>query len=103
MLMEEFSRAAVVELFARERITVFPAVPLIFDLLARRVMGQSRPGNSLRLAFSAGAPLAAAVAREFREAFGVYIRQVYGTTETRAEPLTWTSTFRIRSTQSACL
>ncbi len=84
VLMEEFSRAAVVELFARERITVFPAVPLIFDLLARRVMGQSRPGNSLRLAFSAGAPLAAAVAREFREAFGVYIRQLYGTTETGA-------------------
>jgi long-chain acyl-CoA synthetase len=81
VLLEEFNRAAVVELFARERITVFPAVPLLFDLLARRVMGQSRPGNSLRLVFSAGAPLAAAVSREFREAFGVYVRQLYGTTE----------------------
>ena len=81
MLLEEFNRAAVVELFARERITVFPAVPLIFDLLSRRVMGQSRPGNSLRLVFSAGAPLSSAVAREFREAFGVYVRQLYGTTE----------------------
>ncbi len=84
VLMDDFNRAAAVELFARERITVFPAVPLIFDLLARRVMGQSRPGNSLRLAFSAGAPLATAVAREFREAFGVYVRQLYGTTETGA-------------------
>jgi len=84
VLMEEFNRAAVVELFARERITVFPAVPLIFDLLARRVMGQSRPGNALRLAFSAGAPLSASVSREFREAFGVYVRQLYGTTETGA-------------------
>jgi long-chain acyl-CoA synthetase len=81
VLLEEFNRAAVVELFARERITVFPAVPLLFDLLARRVMGQSRPGNSLRLVFSAGAPLSSAVAREFREAFGVYVRQLYGTTE----------------------
>jgi long-chain acyl-CoA synthetase len=81
VLLEEFNRAAVVELLARERITVFPAVPLIFDLLSRRVMGQSRPGNSLRLVFSAGAPLASAVAREFREAFGVYVRQLYGTTE----------------------
>ena len=81
VVMEEFNRAAVVELFARERITIFPAVPLIFDLLGRRVMGQSRPGNSLRLVFSAGAPLSAAVAREFREAFGVYVRQLYGTTE----------------------
>ena len=81
VLMEEFNRAAVVEYLARERITIFPAVPLIFDLLSRRVMGQSRPGNSLRLVFSAGAPLSAAVAREFREAFGVYVRQLYGTTE----------------------
>ena len=81
VVMEEFNRAAVVELFARERITIFPAVPLIFDLLGRRVMGQSRPGNSLRLVFSAGAPLSAAAAREFREAFGVYVRQLYGTTE----------------------
>lgn len=81
VVMEDFNRAAVVELFARERITIFPAVPLIFDLLGRRVMGQSRPGNSLRLAFSAGAPLSPSVAREFREAFGVYVRQLYGTTE----------------------
>jgi long-chain acyl-CoA synthetase len=81
VVMEEFNRAAVVELFARERITIFPAVPLIFDLLSRRVMGQSRPGNSLRLVFSAGAPLSPAVSREFREAFGVYVRQLYGTTE----------------------
>ena len=81
VLMEEFNRAAVVEYLARERITIFPAVPLIFDLLSRRVMGQSRPGNSLRLVFSAGAPLSATVAREFREAFGVYVRQLYGTTE----------------------
>ena len=44
-------------------------------------MGQSRPGNSLRLVFSAGAPLSSGVAREFREAFGVYVRQLYGTTE----------------------
>ena len=81
VLLEEFNRAAVVELLARERITIFPAVPLIFDLLSRRVMGQSRPGNLLRLVFSAGAPMSSAVAREFREAFGVYVRQLYGTTE----------------------
>ncbi len=81
VVMEEFNRAAVVELFARERITIFPAVPLIFDLLSRRVMGQSRPGNALRLVISAGAPLSAATSREFREAFGVYVRQLYGTTE----------------------
>ena len=81
VLMEEFNRAAVVELLARERITVFPAVPLMFDLLSRRVMGQLRPRNSFRLVFSAGAPLPSSVAREFREAFGADVRQLYGTTE----------------------
>ncbi len=84
VLMEQFNRAAVVELFARERITIFPAVPLMFDLLSRRGEGQSRPENSLRLVFSAGAPLPSAVAREFKEAFGVYVRQLYGTTEVGA-------------------
>lgn len=81
VLMEEFSRAAAVELFGRERITVVPAVPLMFDLLSRGVGGKSRPLNSLRLVFSAGAPLSSAIARDFKEAFGVYVRQLYGTTE----------------------
>lgn len=81
VLMEEFNRAGVVEFLTRERITIFPAVPLMFDLLARHVMGQSRSSNSLRLVFSAGAPLPAAVAREFRGRFGVYVRQLYGATE----------------------
>ncbi len=84
VVMDEFNRAAAVELFYRERITVFPAVPFIFDLLARRATGQPRPANSLRLVFSAGAPLSPAVAGQFREAFGVYVRQLYGTTETGA-------------------
>jgi long-chain acyl-CoA synthetase len=81
VLVEEFNRAAVVELLARERITILPAVPFMFDLLSRRVAGQSRPANSLRLVFSAGAALSSAVAQEFGEAFGAPVRQLYGTTE----------------------
>jgi long-chain acyl-CoA synthetase len=60
---------------------MLPAVPLAFDLLARGEAGHARPANSLRLAFSAGARLPPAVARDFREAFGVHARQLYGTTE----------------------
>jgi long-chain acyl-CoA synthetase len=81
VLMQEFNRAAVVDLFSRERITIFPAVPLMFDLLSRRVIGQPPRENSLRLAFSAGAPLPSAIAGEFKQAFGVDVRQLYGTTE----------------------
>jgi long-chain acyl-CoA synthetase len=81
VLMQEFNRAEATSLLAREHITVLPAVPLMFDLLSRSAMGQPRLANSLRLAFSAGAALPSAVARAFGEAFGVYVRQLYGTTE----------------------
>jgi long-chain acyl-CoA synthetase len=81
VLMREFNRAAVVELFARERITIFPAVPLMFELLSRPVAGHSSRDNTLRLAFSAGARLSSAIAKEFREAFRIYVRQLYGATE----------------------
>jgi long-chain acyl-CoA synthetase len=78
VLMEEFNRAEAVSVLARERITIFPAVPVMFDLLSRRAMKES---NSLRLVFSAGAALSPAVAGEFKKAFGIYVRQLYGTTE----------------------
>jgi len=81
VLMEEFNRADVAEILRSEKITVFPAVPLMFDLLSQRGTSARRHENSLRLVFSAGAPLSAKVARDFKDGFGVYVRQLYGTTE----------------------
>jgi long-chain acyl-CoA synthetase len=79
VLMEDFNRSAIVETLGRERITVLPAVPLMFDLLSLR--RQTGAGNYLRLVFSGGAPLSRKVANSFREAFGTHLRQTYGTTE----------------------
>ena len=82
VLTEEFNRAAVLELLERERITVFPAVPFIFDVLVRYVRGEtSKPKHRLHLVFSAGAPLAPEISQGFHQQFGVYIRQLYGSTE----------------------
>jgi long-chain acyl-CoA synthetase len=81
VLMEEFNRAAVVEIMELEKITVFPAVPLMFELLSQQGTNRHRRELSLRLAFSAGAPLPSKVAREFKDGFGVYARQLYGATE----------------------
>lgn len=82
VLMSEFNRGAALELLTREQISIFPGVPLIFDLLTRYVHGgPNRPRNSLRLAFSAGAHLSPEVARGFQREFGSYIRQLYGSTE----------------------
>ena len=59
---------------------VFPGVPYLFDLLTR-ARSASRP-SGLRLCISAGSPLTSAVARAFRERYGLYIHSFYGTTET---------------------
>ncbi len=84
VLMEEFNRSEVAEIVEREKITVFPAVPLMFELLSQRRLGAHQRENSLRLVFSAGAPLSSKVASDFKDAFGVYVRQLYGTTESGA-------------------
>lgn len=84
VLMERFNRAEAVEIMEREQITVLPAVPIMFELFSQRLSNRSRKGTSLRFAFSAGAPLPTKVAREFKDGFGVYVRQLYGATEVGA-------------------
>lgn len=81
VLVDGFNRAAVVELLAAERITIFPAVPLMIELLGQRASGQPLPAGSLHLVFTAGAPLPSAVAKSFRASFGINACQLYGTTE----------------------
>lgn len=61
-------------------VTVVPAVPALFRILAALPEGTSL--GPLRLAISAGAPLAPEVARAFRERFGLPIHNFYGSSET---------------------
>ena len=72
-------RSQTMELIERERVTVFPAVPYMVDLLA------TAPGpgdlSSLRFCFTAGTALPPPVAQAFGERFGVPARQLYGCTE----------------------
>ena len=64
--------------FARWRPTVFPGVPVLWRALA----GSDLVLRGLRLAISAGAPLAPAVARDFAARFGTRIHGFYGSSET---------------------
>ena len=75
-------RERALELLERERVTVFPAVPLIFRLLAES--GAAADLSSVRLCVSAGNALPRATFDAFAAAFGVPIRQLYGLTETGA-------------------
>ena len=69
---------AILDGLARTRATVFPAVPVFFKKLAGM---DGPPLPKLRLCISAGAPLPAAVAAQFRERFGVKVHGFYGSSE----------------------
>ena len=78
VFMEEFRPLELTQLLVRERITVLPSVPFAFGVLA------DTPDvglGSVRVCFSAGAPLDRAIFDRFLARFGIPIRQQYGTTE----------------------
>jgi long-chain acyl-CoA synthetase len=58
--------------------TVLPGVPFVFESLLR--FTPAKP-TSLRVAVSAGAPLPAAIAKDFHAQWGIQIGQLYGSTE----------------------
>ncbi len=68
-------------LIERERLTIVPASPLAFRLLAQTRFQRSPDFSSVRLAVSAGSALPPAILAECREKFGIKIAQSYGTTE----------------------
>jgi long-chain acyl-CoA synthetase len=78
----EFKRRETIELIRRERITYFGAVPYMFVLLADTPGVTSADGASLRIVFSASAPLRPEDNLRFAGRWGRPIRQLYGSTET---------------------
>lgn len=61
-------------------VSVLPAVPFMVDILAK-LAPASGVKTSLRSCYTAGSPLPAAVAKSFRQAFGLGVGQLYGATE----------------------
>jgi long-chain acyl-CoA synthetase len=72
-------RGRALEQIERERATVFPGVPFTFRLLAEAP--EDADLSSLRLCYSAAAPLPRSTSDAFKERFGVPVRQLYGCTE----------------------
>jgi long-chain acyl-CoA synthetase len=72
-------RQRALELLERERVTVFPGVPMQFRHLADAPIGADL--SALRLCFSAGTALPRQTFDAFAARFGVPIRQLYGCTE----------------------
>jgi long-chain acyl-CoA synthetase len=76
-LHTRFDRGRVAEALEACGVSLFPAVPWIFDVMAR--MGGAAP--ALRCPISAGSPLPERLAERFEKAYGVRIGQIYGATE----------------------
>ncbi len=81
-VLSGFNRNSVLDLLEEKSITIFPAVPVMLDVLAKTYLPQPRDLSILKLVISAGAPLPAKTFNSFYEKFGVYPRQLYGSSET---------------------
>jgi long-chain acyl-CoA synthetase len=79
---ERFQRREVLQVLTERRITVFGAVPQVFVLLAETPPRGASDLSALRMVFSASAPLTAADNALFRNRYEVFVRQLYGSTET---------------------
>jgi long-chain acyl-CoA synthetase len=77
-----FRRRQVLELITRERISYFGGVPHMFVILAETPPRAEFDLGSLRVVFSASAPLLPDDNRAFHARYGSYVRQLYGSSET---------------------
>ncbi|MGH8773895.1 MAG: class I adenylate-forming enzyme family protein [Jiangellaceae bacterium] len=81
VLLDPFRRDEALGAIERERVTVFPAVPFLVHTLAETRRAARAGTGSLRLCFTAGAPLSRETFDLFRERLGVPVRQLYGCSE----------------------
>lgn len=72
----------VLELISKESLTFLGGVPQIFNVLARFHSRGGADLSSLRVAFSSSARLTIQHNLAFHKAYGFFIRQLYGSTET---------------------
>ena len=80
--LPRFDRQMVAETVEKNRITIFIAIPFIFSMLARSNYRRPPDFSSLRLCVSASAPMPQKLNHLFHEKFNIYVRQLYGSTET---------------------
>ena len=80
--LAKFERQGVMEAIEKHKISIFIAVPFMFGMLAKTNFQRRPDFSSLRLCMSASAPIPKKLNQQFYERFGIYVRQLYGSTET---------------------
>ncbi len=82
VLLDKFIPRRVLNILKKERITILFGVPYMFSMLADVLRKERCKIVSLRYCFSAGISLPAEVSRKFYLKFGIFVRDLYGTSET---------------------
>lgn len=80
--VEGFRRREILDVLTNERITFFGGVPQIFAILSQTPLRREVDLSALRVVFSSSAPLTATDNRSFQSRYGLFVRQLYGSTET---------------------
>jgi long-chain acyl-CoA synthetase len=80
--LARFDRQVVAETIEKNRISIFIGVPFMPSILAKSHFRRRPDFSSLRLCVTASAPMPQKLNQQFYENFGIYVRQLYGSTET---------------------
>ncbi len=81
ILLRQFEPARVLELLERERVTVFAAVPTMYQMLTQAPNWPTANLSALRFCTSGGAPLPVALVEQYTREKGVRFKQGFGMTE----------------------
>lgn len=82
ILVDKFNPRKILRILKKERITIFLGVPYMFNMLSEAVTNKIIKLPYLKFCFSAGISLPPDVSKKFFSKFGLYPRDLYGTTET---------------------
>jgi fatty-acyl-CoA synthase len=81
ILTRQFDPAQVLDLIQRERVTVFAAVPTMYQMMTQASNWESADLSSLRFCTSGGAPLPVPLVEQYTREKGVRFKQGFGMTE----------------------
>ena len=81
ILLRQFDPQRVLELIERERVTIFGAVPTMYQLIAQAPNWAAADLSSLRFCTSGGAPLPVPLVEQYTREKGIRFKQGFGMTE----------------------
>lgn len=82
IILDKFTPRKILNILEKEKVTIFFGVPYMFSILANIDRKNNIKLPHLRYCFSAGISLPKEFSERFCKKFGIYVRDLYGTSET---------------------